>query len=167
MATVKEVGRMLGEPSSKFDAFSSKVCAEMQEIRSSVSFMNTQFPDFKITPEGLKQGQMALQNENAQLKDQLRKTQNELIEIKQYSRQQNLEIKDLPKRPDDKLVDAIIEASKKLNVPLTCADVDVIHRAMSKDKERPNVAVKFVSRSVRDNLLKELKVKACSVRLWI
>lgn len=157
MTTVKEVAKMVAELSSKFDTFSSKVYADMQEINSSVSFMNTQFEEFKATLERMKQEQMTLKKENGYLKEQLQKTRTELLEIKQYSRQQNLEIKGLPRKPNEKLADAIVEVGKKLDVPLTCADIDVIHRVTSKDKERPNVVVKFVSRSVRDNVLKAAK----------
>ncbi|KAH7985575.1 hypothetical protein HPB49_026359 [Dermacentor silvarum] len=122
--TIKEVAKMLADFGSKFDAFSSKVCAEMQEVRNSLSFMNAHFEEFKVALEKVKQEQVLLKKENKQLHDQLKKTQKELTQLKQYSRQQNLEIKGLPKKPNENLADAMVEAGKELGIPLTYADID-------------------------------------------
>ncbi|KAH7954038.1 hypothetical protein HPB49_015043 [Dermacentor silvarum] len=156
--TIKEVAKMLADFGSKFDAFSSKVCAEMQEVRNSLSFMNAHFEEFKIALEKVKQEQVLLKKDNKQLHDELKKTQKELTELKQYSRQQNLEIKGLPKKPNENLADAMVEAGKKLGIPLTCADIDVIHLVPSKNKEKPNV-INLASRTVRDTVLEAAKKK--------
>lgn len=100
-----------------------------------------------------------MKKENKQLHDELKETQKELTELKQYSHQQNLEIKGLPKKPNENLADAMVEAGKKLGIALTCADIDVIHRVPSKNKEKPNVIIKFASRTTRDTVLQAAKKK--------
>lgn len=106
-----------------------------------------------------------LEEDNAQLKDQLnsvkadsekntiemRKMKLELHELQQYSRRHNLEIKGVPVSHGENVY-AILECiSRVLDVPWNKgAEISIAHRLRRPDTGPPAIVVAFVCRSVKD-----------------
>lgn len=157
--TIKEVAKLLAELSAKVDAHNNGLKNEMQEINQAVQFMNSHFEELKKTLETLRKDNATLKKDNAALREGLDAARSEIIDLKQYSRQQNLEIKGLPLKKDEDLTNSIILFAEKFAVPLSPDELDVVHRVPSKDKTKPNVVVKCRSRSTRNRILQVVKKK--------
>lgn len=157
--TIKEVAKLLAELSAKVDAHNNGLKNEMQEINQAVQFMNSHFEELKKTLETLRKDNATLKKDNAALREGLDAARSEIIDLKQYSRQQNLEIKGLPLKKDEDLTNSIILFAEKFAVPLSPEELDVVHRVPSKDKTKPNVVVKCRSRSTRNRILQVVKKK--------
>lgn len=59
------------------------------------------------------------------------------------------------------------EVGKKLGIPLTCADINVIHHVQSKNKDKPNVIVKSASRRAHGTVLQAAKKKKLDPTDWL
>ncbi|KAH7979062.1 hypothetical protein HPB49_007959 [Dermacentor silvarum] len=77
-----------------------------------------------------------LKKENAELTKELVDTRADLIELKQYTRQNNIEIKGLPHDPSER-PEAIIQVlGEKLGTKIETAEIDVYIGCLQKKKER-------------------------------
>lgn len=83
--------------------------------------------------------------------------QQEIIDLKQYSRRNNLQIKGVPLAADESLPDVMLSIANCLKSSLQVVDIEVIHRVSIKDRNRPNIVVKFLSRKTQDELLVKAK----------
>ncbi|XP_040072699.1 uncharacterized protein LOC115313728 [Ixodes scapularis] len=100
----------------------------------------------------------ALKVENQRLADELRTVKKELLDLQQYSRTNNLEIKGLPQNPNEDLETLVAKLAGCAGVQACPADIDVVHRVPSKTMVGvQNMIVKFVRRSVRDEVLSKTK----------
>lgn len=172
--SIKEIVKVLVELVVKLDAFASemktevgKVAGSYAEIRTevteaceSMTQMNEVFEEFRTDVEGFRKEIAELKSQNAcflrekeQLNLQLKAARREIIELKQYSRSTNLEIKGLPVVEKEELRERVQAIATCLGTTVADGDIDVVHRVPSKDKNVPNVIVRFCSRSARDKLI--------------
>lgn len=77
----------------------------------------------------------------------------ELVDLKQYSRNMNVEIQGLPVAPNEDLETVVEDIAKCLEVEVSKDDIDVAHRVPTKEKDQFIVIVKFRTRRARDSLL--------------
>lgn len=161
-STVKELAKMLQDLTTKF----GKLDTDVQEVKKSITFVSDSFDAFKTTLESvrtdvqsLRKDHESLKTENNELKKELAAAKADIIELKQYSRQNNVEIKGMPFDPKERLEDAVQTLGTKLNIELHNSEIDVVHRVPSKDKEKPNIVVRFVSRSSRSKVLEAARKK--------
>ncbi|XP_040066037.1 uncharacterized protein LOC115324542 [Ixodes scapularis] len=143
-STVKEVVKILAEVSTKLDDMNTKLSHE-------INTMNTKL--------GTELESDALKVENKLLADGLCTVKKELLDLQQYSRTNNLEIKGLPQNPNEDLETLVAKLAGCAGVQVCPADIDVVHRVPSKTQGVQNVIVKFVRRSVRDEVLSKTKKK--------
>lgn len=162
--TIKEVAKLLSELSAKLDAMNEKVTSELGGMSQSMDYMNKNFEEFKTTVENskkeikeLKAEQLQLKKENMELAKELEVMKRNVIEIKQYSRKNNIEIKGLPLAPNENLQTVITEIGNKIGIQIAPSDIDVIHRVPTKDKNKPNVIVRFTTHSTRNRILTAAK----------
>ncbi|XP_077508784.1 uncharacterized protein LOC144120262 [Amblyomma americanum] len=156
----------------KMGGSSTEIGAELSGIKESIDFMNEGFENFKADVEGFRRelAEVKKQNEHYQktnelLRNELQETKKEMLELKQFTRNINLEIKGLPLAPNEDLVNSVQKVASCLGVALAESDIDVVHRVRSKDKDKPNVVVKFVTRSIRDKVLNAAKKTKLNTRL--
>ncbi|XP_077492078.1 uncharacterized protein LOC144102789 [Amblyomma americanum] len=138
---------------------------EVEELKQSMTFMNDSFEAFRMTGEeleALKKEHAALKLEKDELAQTLAKTQKELIELKQYSRLSNVEIKGIPETEDESLVEVVQKIGEKIGMDVETTDIDVVHRVPTKEKTKKNVIVKFASRAARDKFLQSARKKRLS-----
>ncbi|KAK8763351.1 hypothetical protein V5799_034038 [Amblyomma americanum] len=110
---------------------------EVEELKQSMSFMNDSFEAFRTTGEeleALKKEHAALKLEKDELAQTLAKTQKELIELKQYSRLSNVEIKGIPETEDESLVEVVQKIGEKIGMDVETTNIDVVHRVPTKEK---------------------------------
>lgn len=82
---------------------------------------------------------------------EIKNIRNELNELDQYSRRQNLDILGLPRTDGEDLLCKVNDLATKLHLPqLGTNDVEAIHRLPAKPDQCPTVIVRFVSRATRD-----------------
>lgn len=161
-STVKELAKMLQDLATKF----GKLDTDVQEVKQSITFVSDSFDAFKTTLESvctdvqsLRKDHESLKRENNELRKELAAAKADIIELKQYSRQNNVEIKGMPLDPNEKLENTVQTLGSKLNIELHNSEIDIVHRVPSKDKEKPNIIVRFVSRSSRNKVLEAARKK--------
>lgn len=116
-----------------------------------------------------------LRNENETLRlkvisieRDLTSCQADLVKSEQYSRNRNLEIKNVKEKPNECLSDILSKIGKEIDEPISVADVDVCHRVSTKDKTKRNIVVQFVRRDKRDKVLeKARKTKLTNTKLGL
>lgn len=91
-----------------------------------------------------------LKHENAELRSELAALRNDVVDMKQYSRRNNVEIKGVSFHAAENLVNMVIALAGKVKVDLSPADFDALHRVPTKEKDKQNIIVKFCSRVTRD-----------------
>lgn len=121
---------------------------ESKDVHNSLQFFNAEFEMLKMNIQGSLEKQIVTSNE----------TKNEMEELKQYMRCNNLEIHGLPEIKDEDLYDVIDKLASKLNLTLNKSNVDIVHRIPTSKPEMPRpVVVKFTNRWKRDEFLKARK----------
>lgn len=175
--SIKEIVKVLVEFVVKLDAFASemktevgKVAGSNDEIRTevteackSMTHMNEVFGEFRTDVEGfrkeiaeLKSQNACFQREKEQLNLQLMAARREIIELKQYSRSTNFEIKGLPVVEKEELRERVQAIATCLGTTVADGDIDVVHRVPSKDKNMPNVIGRFCWRWRETSCLRHL-----------
>ncbi|KAH7985200.1 hypothetical protein HPB49_026553 [Dermacentor silvarum] len=160
--TVKELAKVLNELTANVATLGENV----KDVKTSIQFMSDKFDTIQTSLSevcaelrNLQREHTTLKKENAELKKELADTRADLIELKQYSRQNNIEIKGLPHDPSER-PEAIIQVlGEKLGTKIETAEIDVVHRVPTKEKGKTNVIVRFVSRSSRNKVLQAAKKK--------
>lgn len=145
-----------------FTDITSNLKQELDEVKKSMEFMNNTFEELRGTKqelENLKKDNAALKKEKDELALSLLSTTKELTDLKQYTRKNNLEIKGIPKEEKESLVEVVQKIGGKVGVAVAASDIDVVHRVPTKDKDKTNVIVRFVSRARRDEVLQAAKKK--------
>lgn len=133
---------------------------EVDDMKESMQYMNKTFEELRTTKDelaALKREHAALKVEKEQLAESLVCTRQELLDLKQYSRKNNIEIKGVPQEKDESLVEIVQTIAEKVGTRVEPSDIDVVHRVPTKNKESSNIIVRFVSRGARDKVLQEAK----------
>lgn len=92
-----------------------------------------------------------LEEENRELKKRMNETE-------QYSRRSNIEIKNIPERPNEDLKPIILDIAKKINMPLDFkCDVQAAHRIPTKPGLTKPIIVKFTNRQFRNDFIFQAK----------
>ncbi|KAH9384592.1 hypothetical protein HPB48_026601 [Haemaphysalis longicornis] len=119
--------------------------------------MNECFEEFKGDIKSIREELTEVKNrslechrETERLNREMKDVRRQLVELKQYSRKNNLELKGVPFTENDHLKETLKQITTRLGVDVPSQDIDVVHRVASKGL--PNVSVKFNSRSTRDSV---------------
>lgn len=170
--TVKELAKALSDFSARIDAkhdelkkdITKVIEGELQTLRQSINFMNEQFEQFRVELGETKKElaavraeNHAIKSENSRLVKNIKEIKQELTAQQQYSRQNNLEIKGVPVMEGENLVSTMQQLASYLKVEIKETDIDVVHRVPSRNASTPNIIVRFLSRAVKDNVLKTAK----------
>lgn len=178
LGTVKELAKALGDVTLKLEQITSTIrddikavasngtasLSEVQELKKCMSGMDAKLEQFRAEIQNavrdvaeVKQHQVETNDEVRELRQEVFEMQQEIIDLKQYSRRSNLEIKGVPPTAEESLPDIMLTIASCLKSNLRVEDIDVIHRVPTKDKNRPNIIVKFLSKRTRDELLVKAK----------
>lgn len=162
-STIKELCKALADMADRFQKSQNELKVWIS-TKKGMDFINRMFEEFKTEIAGVKKEladarteQQAVRAENSRLFKELNETKKELIDLQQYSRRENLEIKGIPEVQNEDLLATTTAISACLKVPIRESDIDVVHRVPTKDKAKSNIIVKFTSRAARDKVLREAK----------
>lgn len=102
-----------------------------------------------------------LKKENSDLSKQLRILQNDLGELQQYTRSNNVEIKGIPVTPNEDVYKILTSVAAALEVDHNGGDVSIAHRLQQPrdQKQPPSIVVQFVQRCVRNQWLAAARKK--------
>lgn len=179
-STIKELVKAMTDLSAQFDSKQSElkqdlkhvIESEMESVKTSMGFINEKFEEFrteiselKKTLSDVKNVNQEMKKENNRLTNEVKTLRHELTELQQYSRRNNLEIKGIPPAPSENLISVMTSICHLLSTEFDESDVEAIHRVPSKNKDEPNIIVKFASRKVRDSILKKAKKQRLNTTL--
>ncbi|KAH7979672.1 hypothetical protein HPB49_010370 [Dermacentor silvarum] len=142
---------------------------DMQEIKTSMDVMNRTFEQLGTDVHNVhrelsevKHQQASIISDVRQLHGEVREIRQEIIELQQYSRRNNLDIRNVPVSADESLPDLMQKLATCLKIELRTEDNDVVHRVPAKSKAQQNILVRFTSTTVRDKMIKNAKKKILS-----
>lgn len=113
--------------------------AEMAEMRESMKLLNEMC-------EGAKKENANLIKENKSLKVLNKQLTKRLGDLEQYSRSNNVEIRGVPVRKDEKCLQIVQEIGNKANCPVLVTDIDIVHRVPAKNGT-PHIIARFCTRA--------------------
>lgn len=114
----------------------------LQELRSmTVELMKTR-EDYGV-----------LRKQNVELTERFAKAEDRVLELENYSRQYNLEIKGLPATVKDQANEMVKKIAEVCKVSLDESDIDIAHGVLVKKSKDINLIVRFTTRSKRNLLL--------------
>ncbi|KAG8188754.1 hypothetical protein JTE90_012225 [Oedothorax gibbosus] len=133
---------------------------KFDELTFSIKQNSSIIHDLKSTIADLQNSNLALQSKQSQLENKninANKQIQEIIELKRYSRRNNLEISNLPESEKEDLIQAMKNLQEAVGVSFV-DKITALHRVPSFNKGKPKpIICQVASKSVRDNLLKKLR----------
>lgn len=80
-----------------------------------------------------------------------------VVNMEQYSRNMNLEIKGITQEENENVLDIISQIGSAIQEPITEADIEKCHRVPTRLPGKPNLLIQFKSRAKRDAALYKAK----------
>lgn len=178
MSTIKELGKALTDLSARLDVkneelkkdLSAVFVTELEAVKRAMDFINAKFEEFKtdvaeVRKEltSLKTENHGLKRENDRLFSELKAVRQEVVDLQQYSRRSNVEIKGVPMVKGEDLIATVKTISVCVNAEIEETDIEIVHRVPTKNAERQTIIAKFASRAARDKLLTAAKKQRLNV----
>lgn len=142
---------------------------ENREIKASLEFFNKTFEELASLCAGLKKENSELRemNESLQSDCQMLRRQatgheQRIVELEQYSRNRNIEIKGVPVAENESLPDILDIIGRSVEESITADDIEVCHRVPCRGTSQSNIIVQFCSRTKRDSVLEKARKKRLS-----
>lgn len=99
-------------------------------------------------------------SENKQLKEKVRKLEERLEDVEQYSRSNSVEIHGIPVETNENVLNIVKEVGKALDLNISDSMVDACHRLGNKQNGNPpGIIVKFVRRLDKEEFIRKRRVK--------
>lgn len=137
---------------------------EYRELKTSMDFFNKSFEEMKAALKvaeaenaEIKAQNLALTAECSALRSQVLENEHKIVQLEQYSRCKNIEIKGVPSIEGESLPALLHKVGSVLGEPIVETDIDACHRVPTKDDTVSNIVVQFRSRSKRDIVLEKAR----------
>lgn len=137
-----------------------KIEDEMEEVKKSVSFINSKYEEIKkqlVNQEKSIKSMDIISADMAEIKTSFNKLESENNARDQWARRSNIEICGVPERKNENLITIIEDLAKKADIPFNApTDIDFVTRvaSLSKDNKKPKrIIVRFMSRYFKDEFL--------------
>lgn len=142
---------------------------ENRELKASMEMINQCFEEMNATMKAIQKENADIKAQNAcllsecaLLKKQVQANELKIVQLEQYSRNKNLEIKGIPMSQDESLPKILQNIGNAIDEPIVQSDVEVCHRIPTKVSTQSNILVQFCSRSKRDAVLEKARKKRLS-----
>lgn len=119
--------------------------SEVAEMRQSLSVFNELYESIKTKNENLSQENKSLRDENKSLFESNKSLTQRVADLEQYSRQNNVEIKGIPKTEGESCLAIVQTLGDKIGCPVAAMDIDIVHRVPA--KQGTNIIARFCSRT--------------------
>jgi hypothetical protein len=173
MVTMDGLQRVLD---AALNTLSEKLCAGQrileqnlgQSIEHCHNIIRELSDSVKASNETIIQQQQAIENlssENRVLKKSVAELQVRLDDLEQYGRRNTVEVHGLPEEEGENCIKKIIDVGTALNVKIDASNIDACHRLRrAADRTSSGIIVRFVNRSVADQLMDARRTKRLSTR---
>ncbi|KAH9374994.1 hypothetical protein HPB48_019413 [Haemaphysalis longicornis] len=119
------------------------------ELKSALKEIKSITAELKKTREDY----AVLRKQNAELTERLAKAEDRILELENYSRLYNLEIKGLPLTVKDQANEMVKKIAQVCKVPLEETDIDIAHGVPVNRSNDINLIARFTTRSKRNLIL--------------
>lgn len=137
------------------ELINSKFADLSSQIKSDLSVVKTELKSISEKVENLTNDYTNIKQENTNIYSELAQLQSRVVDLEQYSRINNIEIRGLPETSDENTDVVLSAVAKAINVKFEPNQVCAAHRVNSFDKKEPKpIVVKFVSRKSKASWLK-------------
>lgn len=151
-----------------FPGFVQSMKKEMELLRQSVDFCSNKISDFETKLSkfnDLFKVTETLKTENSTLKNKVAELSDRMISLEQFNRSYNIEIQDIPEKPDENLLKIATDIGNMFNHRLEMATVDNVFRVPTQVAGKPkNIIIRFLSKIQRDRFLAAAKTVKRSLR---
>lgn len=101
-----------------------------------------------------------LVTENKSLKDKVRKLEDKVEDLEQYSRSNQIEIHGIQREAGENVLDVVKEVGKALDIEILDSMIDTCHRLGNRqNNSAPGIIVSFVRRFDKEEFLRKRRVK--------
>lgn len=142
---------------------------ENREIKNSLDHMNKTFEEMCTTMKEIQKENAEIKAENAcltsecaLLKKRVLEAELRIVQLDQYSRNKNLEIKGVPTSQGENLCTILEKVGELVGEPITENDVEICHRVPTRDSGQSNIVVQFRDRLKREAVLNKTRKKRMS-----
>lgn len=129
-------------------------------LEDSQAFISNQYDDLDIKINTILSLQTKVNVLEATLNEKdlrIRQLEQRLAKQEQYSRRNQLEIRQADQKENENVEDLVISIAKKLDVNLMKTDIEAAHRLKSAPGKTPAIIVQTSSRKMRDQILNQKK----------
>lgn len=138
---------------------------ELRDIKVSLTFINKLYEELKEKVNATQSDNRALKDENAKLRTtcdelakQVKENTSRLVRAEQYSRNANVEIRNIPYHAGENLQGVLENIGRKIGEPITPSDIEVCHRVpVANSSVNKNIVVQFVHRGKRNVVLEKAR----------
>lgn len=134
---------------SKLDTFEDK----LEDMRKCVEYVSNFFDNFTEQIDDLRR-------ENTDLRHQLNTAYNEINDLQQYTRRNNIEISGIDEKQDEDTDKIVMSVAAAVGVNISQSDIDISHRLprRSDQANKPSpIIVRFTRRTVRNKIYQQRK----------
>lgn len=133
----------------------------MVSVQDSIIELKTKLASIEVENINLKRECATLRRDNQSLKDEVNDLKRDVIELQQYSRVQNVEIRGVPVTANEDVYCVLEAVAKVIAVPYSRHDISTAHRLPAPRNRRyhPSIVVQFVSRTTRNMWIAAAKNK--------
>lgn len=139
---------------------SQKLNEQLKDIRESQQFISNQYEEIKQAVAEV----AALKSKLSDLENTVKMQDKEIVNLQlkiaqqdQYSRRNNLEIREVAVTAGEQVEEIVIRVAGKAGVQVTSTDIEAAHRVKSEPGKIPMIIARFVNRKVRNEVLKQRK----------
>ncbi|XP_077984614.1 uncharacterized protein LOC144439215 [Glandiceps talaboti] len=130
---------------------------KLNDLQASVEYISTFFDMYKERMENIEAENKSLKEQLVSINDNLTTTQQELRDLQQYTRRNNLEIHGVPEQPDEDTDSLVVKVANSAGIHISTSDIDISHRLPSRTHAHPHprpapIIVKFTRRTIRNNI---------------
>ena len=138
----------------------------IRELQHSVKYMSDSFEDLRKEIQSLTIENMDIRKKLDETEGKLKTAENEIEELQQYTRRNNLEIHGIPETTNENTDDIVKKVAEAVDVEVLNSDIDISHRLPTRnEQQQPAIIVRFTRRSIRNQLYaarKKLQKKTTS-----
>lgn len=151
---IEQVGKDFSKLEERFNK-------KLEGIEKSITFMSSEFDDFKTNISKLQNEMESLKNENRQLKEEIYNNTDAILDSKCRSMRDNLLIHGIDENKNEECEETVRNfLETKLGIDTKCVEIERSHRIgkYQKEKKRP-IVTKFLRFKDKEN------IKRCSYKL--
>lgn len=142
--------------------FMRTILREMHLLRESVDFCSNKVTDFEQKLQKFNElfkTTEALRAESGVLKGEIMQLSNRVNSLEQFNRSYNVEIQDVPEKPNENLISVVTNIASMFNYKLEINMIDNIFRVPTQIEDKPkNIIIRFLSKLCRDKFLTTVKL---------